>query len=277
MNELQFVDDRTLRDSRISHIEALERVKHINLIEGLNMMTVKQIAEYFECSIRDIGIVFRRNKNFLSDIGSKLFTYKELEECEYLTVESRKKGKIVARTLNGIEIIYNNRGLRLFNINGIINIGLLLRDNKISQRIKECLFGINKIPNYRKEMRFLDKLEQVLLPLGIRGVRQYLTNDKYRIDFYIPDYGSYTGLAIEYDENDHKEYSYERQEFRQEKIEDEIQCSFLRLSDSNSDEYNIGLVMKYMLEDKEQTIKILQSPTEMFQQITPVNSLMTAT
>lgn len=254
MKETQFIDDRTLRDNSVNHYEVLEKVKHINLIEGLNMMTIKQVAEYFECSIHDVEIVFRRNKSFLSDIsGSKLFTYKELEECEYLTVESREKGKIIARTLNGIEIIYNNRGLRLFNVNGIINIGLLLRDNKISKRIKEYLFGINKILNYRKEIRFLDKLEQVLLPLDISGVRQYVTNDKYRIDFYISGYGSYTGLAIEYDENDHNGYSYERQEFRQEKIEDELQCGFLRLSDSNSDEYNIGLVMKYILEDIKQT------------------------
>lgn len=269
MKETQFIDDKVLRDKSVEHYEVLEKVKHMNLIEGLNMMTMKQIAEYFECSIHTIEIVFKRNKRFLSDIGSKLFTYKELEECEYLTVESREKGKIIARTLNGIEIVYNNRGLRLFNVDGIINIGLLLRDNEVSQRIKECLFGTDKIPNYRKEIRFLDKLEQVLLPLEIKGIRQYITNDKYRVDFYIPDYGSYTGLAIEYDEDDHKGYSYESQELRQEKIEDELQCGFLRLSDSNSDEYNIGLVMKYLLEDKEQTIKILQSPTEMFQQTTP--------
>lgn len=41
MNELQFIDDRTLRDSRISHYEVLERVKSLLLIPETEFATVK--------------------------------------------------------------------------------------------------------------------------------------------------------------------------------------------------------------------------------------------
>lgn len=65
----------------------------------------------------------------------------------------------------------------------------------------------------------------------------------YYIDCYIPA----LNLAIEYDEGDHKYYTYENQELRQKNIENELKCTFIRLSDSNSNLYNIGLVMSQIL------------------------------
>ena len=51
-------------------------------------------------------------------------------------------------------------------------------------------------------------------------------------------------IAIEYDENNHKGYSYEQHEGRQNYIEQELGCKFIRVTDENSDEYNIGLIIK---------------------------------
>lgn len=78
--------------------------------------------------------------------------------------------------------------------------------------------------------------------MDIKGIRQYPILS-YRIDYYIPS----LKLAIEYDEGDHKYYTYENQELRQKNIENELKCTFIRLSDSNSNLYNIGLVMSQIL------------------------------
>ena len=95
----------------------------------------------------------------------------------------------------------------------------------------------------RPELEFLDMLEQALEPFNIKGVRQYhieSMGNTYRIDYYIPS----LNIAIEYDENDHKHYSYDEHEGRQIKIEKEIGCRFIRVSDSNSHMYNVGQVIK---------------------------------
>ena len=94
----------------------------------------------------------------------------------------------------------------------------------------------------RPEIYFIDELEQVLCGMDIKGIRQYPILS-YRIDYYIPS----LKLAIEYDEGDHKYYTYENQELRQKNIENELKCTFIRLSDSNSNLYNIGLVMSQIL------------------------------
>lgn len=95
------------------------------------------------------------------------------------------------------------------------------------------------------EFIFINKLEESLKPFNIKGIKQYsiLT---YRIDYYIPT----LNIAIEYDENEHKHYSYKAQEGRQIKIERELGCKFIRVSNQHSDEYNIGLVIKKIMEIK---------------------------
>lgn len=95
----------------------------------------------------------------------------------------------------------------------------------------------------RKELKFLNELEEILAPLNIKGIHQYAILT-YRIDFYIPS----LKLAIEYDENDHSSYSYENHELRQYIIEQELGCKFVRLSDSKNNFYNIGIVMSKIWE-----------------------------
>ena len=60
MNELQFIDDRILRDSRISRVEVLERVKNLLLIPGTEFATVKQVAEFYEVDENTIKLVCAR-------------------------------------------------------------------------------------------------------------------------------------------------------------------------------------------------------------------------
>ena len=93
----------------------------------------------------------------------------------------------------------------------------------------------------RKEIKFLDELEDALNPFDIKGIRQYsVIDNKYRIDYYIPS----LNVAIEYDENNHRNYSYENHEGRQKEIENQLKCRFIRISDDNTNSYNIGFVIK---------------------------------
>lgn len=97
----------------------------------------------------------------------------------------------------------------------------------------------------RKEIDFLDKLENALIPFDITGIKQYNVLN-YRIDYYIPS----LNVAIEYDENGHKDYTHEAHELRQELIEEELGCRFIRVTDNKDDYVNIGLVIKELFNIK---------------------------
>ena len=111
------------------------------------------------------------------------------------------------------------------------------------QWLQQCgVIDDSMVVTSRKEIEFVDSLEKTLEPFDLTIEKQYRVLS-YRIDFYIKE----LNLAIEYDENNHSGYSYESQERRQKEIEHAIGCTFLRLSDHDSDMYNIGLVMKQIL------------------------------
>lgn len=99
-----------------------------------------------------------------------------------------------------------------------------------------------KIVFEKKEMAFKNLLISALEGYGIDNViHQYKVMD-YRIDFYIPE----LKIAIEYDESNHINYSYEAQELRQWKIENVLGCKFIRLSDEHSDGYNLGEIFAFL-------------------------------
>lgn len=112
----------------------------------------------------------------------------------------------------------------------------------------------------RKEIYFSEKLGEALKPFGLKIITQFPVKNKhgkyyYHIDFYIPS----KNIAIEYDENGHKGYSYENHEGRQKHIEQELGCRFIRVTDDYSDEYNVGLVIKEIFNIKE-TVEVDDEP-----------------
>jgi very-short-patch-repair endonuclease len=100
-----------------------------------------------------------------------------------------------------------------------------------------------KIKNSTKETMFLYKLVQQLKVFGVHHwAREYYVDGK-RIDLYLPE----INVAIEYDEKVHKYYSVEDEEIRQRAIEEKLNCTFIRVPDSNNDETNCALVLKELL------------------------------
>lgn len=142
---------------------------------------------------------------------------------------------------------------KLISEQDILNI--LVKSKTKSQEFKEDLLSWLKINNVvtnnkivltsRKEIEFLDMLIKILEPFNYECIKQYKVLN-YRIDLYISE----LKLAIEYDENDHKDYTYKEQEGRQKDIEKELNCKFIRVSDKDSDLWNCGYVMKSILHNE---------------------------
>ena len=109
------------------------------------------------------------------------------------------------------------------------------------ERIIKNKFELHSVARSLEEP-FIVQLQDALKPFGIYWEKQYKVLN-YRIDFYIER----LNIAIEYDENDHKGYSYEQHEERERKIKDILGCKFIRVSDKNSNAYNIALIIKELI------------------------------
>lgn len=161
-------------------------------------------------------------------------------------VDFTKYFKKIATMKNGNGKIVERHWLSIHCAKGIITELLYSKENKNGEKLLSFLNSFDKekvviVKPKRKEIKFLEKLEQSLKPFNLTFKRQYsLFSGKYRIDAYIEK----LNIAIEYDEEMHKTYSYDEEEGRQKEIEKELGCKFIRVSENNSDEYNIGYVFK---------------------------------
>ena len=132
------------------------------------------------------------------------------------------------------------------NVNGLQKLLGISKFSADAKGICECIkkLGGNESVVYslnREETEFEYCLKEALKPFNLEIKTQLsVCDNKYRIDFYI----SSLNIAIEYDENGHKNYSYEKHEGRQKEIENELGCRFIRVSDGNSHSFNVGQVIK---------------------------------
>lgn len=188
--------------------------------------------------------------------GQVLFNPRHVGECLDISPEGVRKAitrmdenQVIKLTNSKVKDVdfrkLHNTGENFLTESGVIE--LISKCNKVTRKKKDKLLRV-LFPNKevvgvtsRKEIEFIDQLEETLKPFNLIGIRQYKINS-YKIDYYIPS----LNLAIEYDENDHKSYSYEAHEGRQKEIEDTLKCRFIRVTDDNTNNFNIGLVLKEM-------------------------------
>lgn len=90
-----------------------------------------------------------------------------------------------------------------------------------------------------QETEFFYQLKQALNPFYLELKLQYFC-DKYKIDAYIESYN----IAIEFDENNHNNYDKNKEIIRENFIKNKLKCRFIRISNFNTNSYNIGLVIK---------------------------------
>ena len=189
--------------------------------------------------------------------GKVLFNPYHVGECLDLSPEGVRKAitrmsekQVIKLTNLDVKDLHfrklNNAGENFLTESGVLQ--LIQNSRNCSAQTKETLLQLfvdNKLISKQiiltvaKEIEFLDLLEETLVPFNISGERQYKV-DNYKIDYYIPS----LKVAIEYDENGHKDYSYDKQEGRQSYIEDKLGCRFIRVTDKYDNGYNVGLVLK---------------------------------
>lgn len=156
-------------------------------------------------------------------------------------VWEENKKKMYVKTVeidSNIRVINNN--LSFITKDGVLQ--LISNSEKLTQQQKHewyTMFGVTNIFTSRKEIEFGSMLEEALEELELKIVPQYNVDNKYRIDFYIPQLNK----AVEYDEQQHQYHEKEDIE-RENYIKDKLGCKFIRCDYRDSNIKNLMKVLK---------------------------------
>lgn len=134
-----------LREELMSRVDVLKTVKEIALLPNTELVTTKMVADYYEVSEDVVRDNIRRNREELETNGAKTLSGDSLREM---------------KSLSGIKS--RARSLTFFTIRATLNLGMLLRDSKVAQEVRnQLLNGFERLSDKQKTQSIDD--EEALL------------------------------------------------------------------------------------------------------------------
>ena len=187
-------------------------------------------------------LVFIANQ-IAKSLGYKSYAHAINRHCEkQFTVEYKDAITNHRLEINNIEYLTKEYGITLIYETDLL--ALISKSKRATQQLKNeivtglGLLGKVVITENRKELEFRDKLKKALEGFGLSTLFQHRIG-KYFADVCIPE----KNIIVEYDESGHSNYCPIAEQKRTQYIESKG-YAIVRVTDSSSDEYNIGKVFK---------------------------------
>ncbi len=141
MIETALLEQKTLREEAAKHIEVLDKVKQLFLIPDMNVMTTKQVAEYYEVPLKTVISCYTYNKDEIYADGVMLKTYGDFKKIENQSFK-HERGKAIIKLSENIMIEVPTRGILCFSKRAILRIGMLLRESPVAKEVRTQLLNI---------------------------------------------------------------------------------------------------------------------------------------
>ena len=247
--EIDLMENKEMRDNLVGRLDVLDKVGSLLLLDELQMATTEQVAKYFSTTVDTIKMCVSNNREEIELDGYKVYNKEEVTNLltNNLSLKTKRGGFNVLDESDEIVFSGSNKGVALWTKRSILRLGMLLQDSEVANKVREEL-GLSRNTKFglRKEIEFIIILERQLKVFGVSQFKRQhsqLRCGKYRIDLYLPE----INVAIEYDENNHQHYTYEQQELRQQLIEEELGCRFIRVTDEEDHFTNSAKVIKELI------------------------------
>lgn len=224
-NKLKIIGTKVINNKEIREVEG-------GFGEGQKCILASDVAKQHELRLDKINALINNN-------------IKRFNNNDIIDFLNPSEGLREFAIENGLFTSNRTKNIFLLSERGYAKLSNLMKgQSKVSEIILKEYFNSDIIPEptNNKEYDFYEKLHEQLEVFNILdGECQYsCCNNKYRIDYYIPS----LNIAIEYDENGHKNYTYDKHEGRQKDIEQELGCKFIRVTDEYSINKAIAIVIK---------------------------------
>ena len=213
MNEMELIESKEVRATKLGRIEVLDRVGGLVLLPNVEVVTTRQLSEYFNVDMTTIKKTVERNTKELEDNGMKLLKGVELKD--FKTQILKVLGKL-PKDLN------SSPSIRVFNKSAILKVAFLLTESDVALKIRNIISIENpelyaRMSNKENQLRFKKYETEIKNYLefnfGKGNVKSQVRVGKYNLDFVLFD-----NIHVEVDEDGHKNYNIKDESIRQDYI-----------------------------------------------------------
>lgn len=176
MQEIALIERKELREQAIERIEVLDKVKQLFLIPAMDVMTIKQIADYFEIPEETVKTCYNRNKYEIDQDGVMTKIIKDFLKVQ-LEPLRKAQGKTIFKIAEGLTLVVPNRGIRVFPKRAVLRIAMLLRDSPVAKEIRTQLLNTFDASTPEQQTAAIDEETKLMIEIG----RASMTGDVQQI------------------------------------------------------------------------------------------------
>lgn len=145
MNTLE--DNKELRQKYIDRVDVLDKVKKLLMIPSMELMTMRQVAEYYEVPYNTVKDCYNENRDEFDSDGTVVKTPRNFKEFfndgkSVIKDFKQEHGKLIINIDDNTQLVIPNRGIRCFSKRAVLRFGMLLRDSEIAKEVRTQLLNI---------------------------------------------------------------------------------------------------------------------------------------
>ena len=162
------ISDRSIRDKCVGHYEVLERVKELLLLPGTELMSIEQVADYYEVSIDHIKSLYGLNREEIDGDGTEMIPRGFYNGSVINPTSVEQKQTSVTYTFeNGQIVTINNRGLKAFSKRAVLRIGMILQQSSIAKEVRTQLLNIEEKSSDEVKVHDINEEQSLMLAVGM--------------------------------------------------------------------------------------------------------------
>lgn len=162
------ISDREMRDKCVGRYEVLEKVKNILLLPGTDLMSIDQVADYYEVSSQGIKNLYSQNREEIDGDGTKMLPRDFYNgSTEKSTSVEVKQTSVTYTFENGQIVTINNRGLKAFSRRAVLRIGMLLQQSEVAREVRNQLLNIEEKTSTETKTEDIEEEQKLMLSVGM--------------------------------------------------------------------------------------------------------------
>ncbi len=139
IKEKDLIENKDARESLITRVEVLDRVKELNTLANTDYMTTGQVAEFYEVDRNVIQQLWHSNRGEIDSDG--VIVVRGRDAVDTLEINSTVSKSVRGGVLIGDEkLAYSNN--TLYPKRAVLRVGMLLRDSEVAKEVRTMLLNM---------------------------------------------------------------------------------------------------------------------------------------
>ena len=168
MEQENIISDRSIIDKCVGRYQVLEKVKKLLLLPGTDLMSIDQVADFYEVSSQGIKNLYSQNKEEIDGDGTKMLPRDFYNGSNEKSISVDIKQTSVTYTFEDGQIVtINNRGLKAFSKRAVLRIGMMLQQSWVARDVREQLLNIEEKTSDETKIQDIDEEQSLMLSVGM--------------------------------------------------------------------------------------------------------------